>query len=432
MAADNNLLELKDIRQVYGAGEQSFTAIQNVNLALKEGEFAALIGPTGCGKSTLLRIITGLQAPTGGQVLYRGQPLLGVNPHATIVFQTFALFPWLTVQENVEVALRARAVPAKLRTSRAIDLLDRVGLDGFETAYPRELSGGMLQKVGFARAMAVEPELLCLDEPFSSLDVLSAESLRGELLELWTGGNIPTRAILLATHNIEEAVFLADRIVVMDKDPGRVMMDLKVELPHPRQRKDPKFLDLVDRVYMVLAGHTQPEHLELGTAPGEPGRTRSLPHITIDDLAGLLEYLDSLPSNRADIYALAQELQLSSDDLLRLIEAAELLGFATIAYGDITLTSLGETFAEASIRSRKEIFATRIRRLPLFQWLRSMLGAADRKQLEWDVVQKALELEFHAEEAERQLETAINWGRYAELLAYDDSSEVLFLEPTGA
>jgi NitT/TauT family transport system ATP-binding protein len=426
-----SLLELRHINQIYGGGEQTFTAIRDVNLALNEGEFATLMGPTGCGKSTLLRIITGLQPPTAGEVLYRGAPLHGVNPHATIVFQTFALFPWLTVQENVEVALKARGVPPKLRTTRALDLLDRVGLDGFENAYPRELSGGMLQKVGFARAMAVEPELLCLDEPFSALDVLSAESLRGELMELWTGGVIPTRAILLATHNIEEAVFLADRILVMDKDPGRVIMNLKVDLPHPRQRKDPRFLNLVDRVYMVLAGHTQPEHVEMGTAPGEPGRTRALPHINIDDLTGLMEHLDAMPNNRADIYALARELQVNSDDLLRLIEAAELLGFANIAYGDITLNPLGETFAEASIRARKEIFATRIRRLPLFKWLLAMLRATDKKQLEWDVIQKALELEFHEEEAERQLDTAIDWGRYAELLAYDDSSQILFLEPGG-
>ncbi|MDD2901008.1 MAG: nitrate/sulfonate/bicarbonate ABC transporter ATP-binding protein [Syntrophales bacterium] len=428
----DNLLELKNISQIYSSGDSKFTAIKEVDLALHEGEFAALMGPTGCGKSTLLRIITGLQAPTSGRVLYRDQPLEGVNPHATIVFQTFALFPWLTVQENVEVALKAREVPPKLRTTRALDLLDRVGLDGFENAYPRELSGGMLQKVGFARAMAVEPELLCLDEPFSALDVLSAESLRGELLELWTSGHIPTRAILMATHHIEEAVFMADRIVVMDKDPGRVIMNLKVDLPLPRNRKDPRFINLVDRVYMVLAGQTQPEHVELGTAPGEPGRTRALPHINIDDLSGLLERLDNMPNNRADIYALAQELQLNSDELLRLIEAAELLGFANVAYGDITLNPLGETFAEASIRARKEIFATRIRRLPLFKWLLSLLRASDKKQMEWDVVQKALELEFHEEEAERQLDTAIDWGRYAELLAYDDSSQILFLEPGAA
>jgi NitT/TauT family transport system ATP-binding protein len=426
------LLELKNINQTYESGGSTFTAIREVNLSLHAGEFAALMGPTGCGKSTLLRIITGLQVPTAGQVLYRGSPLSGVNPHATIVFQTFALFPWLTVQENVEVALKARGLPPKLRASRALDLLDRVGLDGFETAYPRELSGGMVQKVGFARAMAVEPELLCLDEPFSALDVLSAESLRGELQELWTSGNLPTRAILMATHNIEEAVFMADRIVVMDKDPGRVIMNLTVDLPLPRNRKDPKFLNLVDRVYMVLAGQTQPEHVELGTAPGEPGRTRALPHINIDDLSGLLERLDSMPNNRADIYALAQELQVNSDELLRVIEAAELLGFTTVAYGDITLNTLGETFAEASIRSRKEIFATRIRRLPLFKWLLGLLRASDNQQLEWDVVQKALELEFHEEEAERQLDTAIDWGRYAELLAYDDSSQILFLEPGAA
>jgi len=429
MNSHASLLDLRRVSQVYWSGGRSFTAIKDIDLHLEEGEFVALLGPSGCGKSTLLRIITGLQKPTSGRVLYRGEPLEGVNPHATIVFQTFALFPWLTVLENVEVALKARGVPAKLRASRALDLLDRVGLDGFETAYPRELSGGMRQKVGFARAMAVEPELLCLDEPFSALDVLSAESLRGELLELWIGGNIPTRAILLVTHNIEEAVLMADRIVVMDKDPGRVMTDFRVDFPHPRQRKDARFLDLVDRVYMILAGHTQPEHLELGTAPGEPGRTRALPHISIDDLAGLLEHLDAMPGNRADIYALARELRMSSDDLLQLIDAAELLGFATVAHGDITLTSLGQTFAEASIRSRKEIFATRLRRLPIFKWLMAMLQAADRKQLEWDVVQKALELEFHEEEAERQLETVINWGRYAEMLAYDDSSEIIFLEP---
>lgn len=429
MSNNGYLLELSKVSQVYGSGERQFTAIKDFNLTLKEGEFTALLGPTGCGKSTLLRIIAGLQVPTTGRVMYRGRSLTGVNPQATIVFQTFALFPWLTVQDNVEVALKAHGVPPKLRTSRALDLLDRVGLDGFETAYPRELSGGMLQKVGFARAMAVEPELLCLDEPFSALDVLSAESLRGELLELWTGGKIPTKAILMVTHNIEEAVFMSDRIVVMDKDPGRVIMNMKVDLPQPRQRKDPKFITLVDRVYMVLAGQTQPEHVELGTAPGEPGRTRALPHINIDDLTGLLEHLDNLPNNRADIYALAQELQVNSDDLLRLIETAELLGFATIAHGDINLSSLGETFSEASIRARKEIFATRIRRLPLFKWLLGMLRAGGKKQMEWDVVQKALELEFHAEEAERQLDTAIDWGRYAELLAYDDTSQIIFLEP---
>jgi NitT/TauT family transport system ATP-binding protein len=423
------LVQLKNIHQIYSSGARRFTAVENVNVTISEGEFVALLGPSGCGKSTLLRIITGLQKPSEGFVLYRGVPLKGVNPHASIVFQTFALFPWLTVLENVDLALKMKGAPPHLRTTRALDLLDRVGLDGFENAYPRELSGGMRQKVGFARAMAVEPELLCLDEPFSALDVLSAEALRGELLELWTSGNIPTRAILMVSHNIEEAVFMADRIIIMDKDPGRVISELAINLPHPRQRKSPAFQALVDQVYAMLAGQTQPEAIELGSAPGEPGRTRRLPIIHINDLAGLLEHLADRPENRADIYRLVEDLSVDPDTLLRLTEAAELLGFATIDKGDITLTPLGETFAEASILARKEIFATRIRRLPIFRWLLAMLRAAQNQRLDWDVVHTALELEFPPDEAERQLDAIIDWGRYAEILTYDDDDEALYLEP---
>ena len=424
-----NLVELRKISQRFSSGQRTFTAVEDVNLLLRSDEFVCLLGPSGCGKSTLLRIITGLQEPTQGQVIYRGQRLEGVNPYATIVFQTFALFPWLTVQENVEVALKARGVPPKLRTPRALDLLDRVGLDGFETAYPRELSGGMRQKVGFARAMAVEPELLCLDEPFSALDPLSAEALRNELIELWTSGSIPTKAVLMVTHSIEEAVFLADRIVVMDKGPGRVVAEIDIDWPHPRQRKSQRFLDLVDRVYATLAGNTQAEALELGSAPGEPGTVRALPPVSIASLTGLLEYLDDLPKNRADIFRLVDALNLNTDQALSLTEATELLGFALVAEGDITLSPLGETFADASIRARKEIFATRIRRLPIFKWLTAMLRAAEKQQLEWGVIKTALDLEFPPDEVERQLDTIIDWGRYAEIIAYDDDDEVLYLEP---
>ncbi|HXF65014.1 MAG TPA: nitrate/sulfonate/bicarbonate ABC transporter ATP-binding protein [Caldilineaceae bacterium] len=423
------LLELRNVDQRYRSGQRTFTAVEDVNLTVRAGEFVALLGPSGCGKSTLLRIITGLQRPTSGEVRYRGQRLQGVNPHATIVFQTFALFPWLSVLGNVEIALKARGVPESLRTPRALDLLDRVGLDGFENAYPRELSGGMRQKVGFARAMAVEPELLCLDEPFSALDVLSAESLRSDLIELWTSGRIPTQAILMVTHNIEEAVLMAGRIVVMDKGPGRVVADLPVDLPYPRERKTTAFNHLVDLVYGILAGQTQPEHIEFGTAPGEPGLTRALPHIAIHDLIGLLEYLARLPAPHADIYRLAGELGLDSDHLLRLIEAAELLGFASVVQGDITLTPLGETFVDAGILGRKEIFAARLRRLPMFKWLFALLRAADRHQLPWEVVRTALELEFPRTEAERQLDSIVDWGRYAEALAYDDGAALLALEP---
>lgn len=426
--ANNALLKLRRVQQIYASGSRRFTAVQDVNLTVFEGEFVALLGPSGCGKSTLLRIITGLQKPSEGSVLYREQPMRGVNPHATIVFQTFALFPWLTVFENVELALKARGIPSDIRTPRALDLIDRVGLDGFETAYPRELSGGMRQKVGFARAMAVEPELLCLDEPFSALDVLSAEALRGELMELWTSGSIPTKAILMVSHNIEETVFMADRVVVMDKEPGRIISELKVELPHPRQRKSEAFQKVVDEVYGMLAGQTESEHIELGSAPGEPGRTRSLPQVTITDLAGLLEHLSDLPNDRADIYRLTDELNIDSNHVLSLTEAAEILGFATVAKGDISLTALGETFAEASILARKEIFATRIRRLPLVRWLTTMLKNSENRALGWGVIQAALELEFPPEEAEKLLDTLINWGRYAEIISYNDDREMVYLE----
>jgi NitT/TauT family transport system ATP-binding protein len=432
MGGTDALLALQHVSQIYGSGQRRFTAVEDVNLSLSEGEFVALLGPSGCGKSTLLRIITGLQPPSEGQVLYRGVPLRGVNPHASIVFQTFALFPWLSVFENVEVALKARGVPPRIRTARAMDLLDRVGLDGFETAYPRELSGGMRQKVGFARAMAVEPELLCLDEPFSALDVLSAETLRGELMELWTSGRIPTRALLIVTHSIEEAVFMTDRIVVMEKGPGRVIKEVKVALPHPRTRKDPRVLDLVDQVYATLAGQTQPEHVELGSEPGKPGRTRALPHVSINELTGLLEHLEQVPGRKSDIFRLAEELKVNSDQLLGLMETSELLGFATIAQGDVTLTATGEAYANASILERKEMFAARIQRLPIIRWLTAMLRAAENQRLEWNVVEAALELEFPSEEARRQLDTAVRWGRYAEILAYEDNTEVIYLEAGGA
>jgi NitT/TauT family transport system ATP-binding protein len=422
------LLRLTNVFQKYGTGEKRFTAIENVNLTIFEGDFVSLLGPSGCGKSSLLRIITGLQQAVDGNVLYRGKPLVGINPHASIVFQTFALFPWLNVQENVELALKANGVPARQRTLTAVELIDRVGLDGFETAYPRELSGGMRQKVGFARAMAVEPELLCLDEPFSALDVLSAESLRGELMELWLGGHIPTKAILMVSHNIEEAVLMADRIIIMDKNPGRIIADYLIDIPHPRNRKSPEFQAQVDHAYAILAGQTQSEAVELGTAPGEPGLTRALPEVTINNLAGMLEYLANQPQKSMDIYLLAEDLQIGSDDLLDLTEVAEILSFVVIQKGDISLTPLGETFAEASIQARKEIFATRIKRLPVFRWIVDLIQASENKRLKVEFIQKALELEFPPEEAEQQISILVDWGRYSEILSYDDDQEMIYAE----
>jgi NitT/TauT family transport system ATP-binding protein len=289
-ADSENLLELQGVSKAYRLEAKEFLAVKDIDLQIKPGEFVCLLGPSGCGKSTLLRIIAGLNLPSSGVVCYHGKPLAGINPHATIVFQTFALYPWLTVQENVEIALKARGVPPEERRERALKLIDIVGLDGFESAYPRELSGGMRQKVGFARAMAVEPELLCLDEPFSALDVLSAEALRGELMELWLKKKIPTKAILMVTHNIEEAVLMADRIVIMGKDPGHIVTEIGITLRHPRQRKDTAFQALVDRVYAAVAGRSKPKDEALGTQPGQPGVTRALPNAHLSALACLKKW----------------------------------------------------------------------------------------------------------------------------------------------
>lgn len=427
-ASDRLLVALRGVTQRYGRGDRQFTAIEDIDLTIREGEFVALLGPSGCGKSTLLRIITGLNQPSDGSVHYRGAPLRGVNPHATIVFQSFALFPWLTVEENVAVAMRARGQAVEQARHRAVELIDMVGLDGFEQAYPRELSGGMRQKVGIARAMAVDPELLCLDEPFSALDVLSAETLRGEVLELWTGGQLQIRAVLMVSHNIEEAVFMADRILVMDKGPGRIVAEVPVTLPHPRDRKSEAFAMLVNRVYALLMGQTQPEEIEFGTEPGQAGQTRALPLAPVTALAGLLEHTNATPEERDEIAQLREDLGLDLDQLLPLVEAAELLGFARVANGAMILSPLGEAFAEASILARKEIFATRLRRLPFFRWMLRMLAVADDQSLRWEVLLTALERDFPPAEAERQLDIASEWGRYAELFAYDDAEGRFFLE----
>ncbi len=418
------LLSVRGVGKAYGRGAKRFTAIRDVDLDIKSGEFVCLLGPSGCGKSTLLRIITGLNTATSGTVLYRGEQLEGVNPHATIVFQTFALYPWLTVEENVSIALKARGVASKEREERALKLIDTVGLAGFESAYPRELSGGMRQKVGFARAMAVEPELFCLDEPFSALDVLSAEGLRGELMELWLTKAIPTKAILMVTHNIEEAVLMADRIVVMAKDPGHIVTEIPVSLHHPRQRKDPAFQALVDRVYAAVAGKTKTE-AEMASHAAQVHRQR-LPGARLNALAGFVEKLAS-EGGTADIYRLGGELVLELDDLLPIVEAGELLGLVRVQEGDLFLTPLGQAYADASILTRKELVAGRILRQPTVRWIYEALQSSEEKRGDRDQFLEVLNAEI-GEKAEEQLDIAVNWGRYAELFAYDDDTGELHLE----
>lgn len=415
------LLEVQNVGMAYGKGDKRIIAVSDINLTIHSGEFVCLLGPSGCGKSTLLRVIAGLNKASSGEVVYRGAKLTGVNPYATIVFQTFALYPWLTVLENVEVALRARGVGAKERHEKALKLIDTVGLDGFESAYPREISGGMRQKVGFARAMAVEPELLCLDEPFSALDVLSAEALRGELMELWHNRRIPTRAILMVTHNIEEAVLMADRIVVMSKDPGHIVADTPITLRHPRQRKDTAFQAQVDRVYSAVTG----KRIFAPDAAGIHSK-KKLPGAHLNALAGLVEKLLE-DGGHNDMYRLSGELVLELDDLLPIVDTGELVGFVSVHEGDLILTPLGKTYAEANILARKELIAGRILRLPIINWIYETLQQDDNQRVEWEFFLDKFEADF-GDRAEKQLDIAIMWGRHAELFAYDDKSGELYLE----
>ncbi len=394
--ASEVLLELNNIVKAYGSAEKQLLAVGDVSLTLRSGEFTCLLGPSGCGKSTLLRIITGLNHATSGTVLYRGEQIKGVNPHATIVFQTFALYPWLTVKDNVQVALKARGVEPTARVERALQLIDTVGLDGFESAYPRELSGGMRH-----------------------LDVLSAEALRGELMELWLSRAIPTKAVLMVTHNIEEAVLMADRIIVMSKDPGRIVTEFHVTLRHPRQRKDTAFQAEVDKVYAAVAGK-QSESAE-GELP-----QKKLPHARLNALAGLLEKLAS-DGGQADLQKLSSELILELDDLLPLVEAGDLLGFLVLDNGSLVLTARGHTYAEASILASKELLAGRVLRLRLISWIYDTLQRDDNRRTAWSYFLDKLQCDF-GDLAEAQLDIAINWGRHAELFAYDDDTGELYLE----
>ena len=410
---------------------QKIPILADISLELHSSQIVALLGPSGSGKSTLMRIIAGLIAPSTGQVLYRDQPMVGLNPGVAIVFQGFALYPWLTVLENVELGLKALGMEATARKQKALKTIDIIGLDGFENAYPKELSGGMRQRVGFARALAVEPELLCMDEPFSALDVLTAENLRFELLDLWLERKIPTKSILIVTHGIEEAVILADRIIVLGRNPARVRADLTVELPHYRDRKSPEFQALVDRVYKILTHpELEPQPPTQATQPLQPPppmKYERIPQVRIGSIAGLLELLEDL--HEQDLYRLGQDLQLEVDDILPIVEAAKLMGLVALKEGDISLTSKGREFIAGSIDERKQIFQDQlIANISIVQQIRLLLQAKRNHKLPEELILDLLEAHFSPKEAERQLKTAIDWGRYAELYSYDEPTGIIFLE----
>lgn len=432
--SDEAIIRAEKVEKYYSQpSENRIQVISATDLKIVPGEILALLGPSGSGKSTMLRMLTGLSRPSAGQVYWHEKPISQTQINVSIVFQSFALFPWLTVLENVEAPLQARGVPPEERRERSLRMLDTVGLDGFQAAYPKELSGGMRQRVGFARALVVEPEVLFMDEPFSALDVLTAENLRSELLELWANKTMPTRAVFIVTHNIEEAVLLADRIIVLGRNPGHIRTDFRVQLPQPRDRKSEAFTQLVDYIYKVL---TRPDVAPAEAPSEQPGKKirdqrqmhyQMLPHARPGGVAGLLELLLD-KGGRDDIYRLADDLAFEIDDLLPIVDAAQLLGFLKVEEGDAAITESGAEFANSEILRQKELFreAARTNVLLLRQICRALEAKNDHTVPE-DFFLDMLDEQFSDDESLRQLETAVTWGRYAELFDFDAARRRFFL-----
>jgi NitT/TauT family transport system ATP-binding protein len=427
VSTDATVLTVRGVSKGFEHGANELRVLADVDLSLRDGEIVGLLGRSGSGKSTLLRIIAGLIEPTGGEVIYRGRRVTGPADGVAMVFQTFALFPWLTVLQNVEAGLEALGVAPSESRRRALSAIDLIGLDGFESAYPRELSGGMRQRVGFARALVVDPTILLMDEPFSALDVLTAETLRTDLLDLWLERRLPTQAVLLVTHNIEEAVFMCDRILVFSSNPGRVAAEIKVPFSHPRNRLDAAFRQMIDDIYARMTARFPGEGKD--KAPSLQIGSR-LPKVSPNTLAGLIETVAAPPyRGQADLPEIARTLQLEIDDLFPVAELLQSLGFAELAQGDIVLRPAARTFAEADPETRKRLFAEHLlAAVPLAQLIRRVLD--ERPAHRAPRVRFEQELEDHLTDAaaEETLDAVIDWGRYAEIFAYDDGSETFSLE----
>ena len=431
-----NLAPLLDTRGVCKSFRKpdgdELVVLENVNLTLRPGEIVGLLGRSGSGKSTLLRLIAGLDSPSSGVVDYQGAPVAGPARGIAMVFQSFALFPWLTVLENVQLGLEALRLPEAEIRKRSLQAIDLIGLDGFESAFPRELSGGMRQRVGFARALVVHPSILLMDEPFSALDVLTAETLRGDFLDLWGEGQLPIRSVLLVTHNIEEAVQMCDRLLIFSTHPGRVVSELPVDLAHPRSPADPRFRALVERVYVEMTARPRGEPR---TGPKSErfagtGIGTVLIHVSSNLLQGLIEAVYAPPYNgKADLPAIAAELQLEVDELFPAADALQMLRFAEVEGGDIRLTEAGLAFARSETDERKHLFARHLLTyVPLAAHVRRVLDERSSHTAPKSRFFDELEDYMVEETAEQTLRTIISWGRYAEAFAYDDQRQVFSLE----
>lgn len=425
------IIEIIDVQKSFKKGDrQELLVLDHINLKMYEGEIIAILGKSGSGKSTLLRIIAGLIEPTSGNVFYRGKPVLSPVRGISMVFQTFALLPWLTVLQNVELGLEAIGIGSNERRERSLKAIDMIGLDGFESALPKELSGGMRQRVGFARALVVNPDILLMDEPFSALDVLTAENLKSDLIDLWQSKKTGLNGILFVTHSIEEAIAMADRIIVFNSNPGSIRSDFRVTLPFPRSDLDPRFRNQIDRVYTLMttqqeerleAGGVKYAHIDLGYR---------LPEASVAEVTGLLELLSSTEhQGKMDLPVVADTLTLDIDDLFPLTELLEILHFAKVSQGDISITDEGRAFSDADILERKKIFSIHLKKyVPLARFIYDQLIRHPRHRALEENFLSLLEDYLSEAEAERVLRTVIEWGRYAELFAYDYNSGVLSLE----
>ena len=426
------LLDVRNVRKTFPRPDSGeLLVLDDVNLRLKEGEIVGLLGRSGSGKSTLLRLIAGLSRPVGGSIFYLGRAVEGPAEGVAMVFQTFALFPWLTVLENVEIGLEALGLSEREIRRRAIAGIDLIGLDGFESAYPRELSGGMRQRVGFARALVVHPNILLMDEPFSSLDVLTAETLRTDFIDLWSEGKLPIKGVILVTHNIEEAVLMCDRVLVFSTNPGRILSEIKVDLPQPRDRLDPVFRELVDRLYVELTARPTAQR-PVGRADRMPGIGIGtiLPRVSSNILSGLMETLASAPYNgSADLPVLTAALHMAVDELFPVAETLQMLRFAEVEGGDIRLSEEGRRFAQLPPDERKQLFARHLLSyVPLAGHIRRVLDERPSHRAPWSRFADELEDHMTPVQAEQALRATISWGRYAETYAYDDHNKMFSLE----
>src|SRR5271169_6640594 len=423
------LLDIHGLRHTFPKADGGdLLVLDGIELQIAQGQIVGLLGRTGSGKSTLLRLIAGLAQPSDGSVTYLGQPVLGPAPGIAMVFQGFALFPWLTVLENVQLGLEALGLPEPEIRKRALAAIDLIGLDGYESAYPRELSGGMRQRVGFARALVVHPNILLMDEPFSALDVLTAETLRTDFLDLWGERRLPIKGVILVTHNIEEAVLMSDRILLFSRNPGHIIEEIKVDLPQPRNRLEARFRALVERIYVAMTA--RPAATPRTAPPPERGIDAVLPRVSANLVSGLIEAVAGPPYNgKADLPLIASSLHMEVDDLFPVAETLQMLRFAEIEGGDIRLTDAGRQFAESDIDDRKRLFQRQLlANVPIAAHIRRVLQ--DRANHTAPKSRFLDELEDHmiTESAEHTLRAVVAWARYAEAFAYDDESGTFSLE----